>query len=50
MIREMPTKTTSKEEWSYILIVLKELVSMGFSTVYDRLWKKLWKISFKING
>jgi len=28
-------KTTAIEEWSYILLVLRELVSMGFSTVYD---------------
>lgn len=50
MIRELPTKTTPREEWSYILLVLRELVSMSFSQLHDNLWKKLWKTQLKING
>jgi len=50
MIHKLSTETTAKEEWSYIALVLKELLSMGFSTVSDNLWKKLWKKGFKING
>jgi hypothetical protein len=50
MIPNPPTKTTPREEWSYILLVLKELLSMSFSQIYDNLWKKLWKKGFKING
>jgi hypothetical protein len=50
MIRELPTKTTAREEWSYILLVLRELVSMSFSQLHDNLWKKLWKTQLKING
>jgi hypothetical protein len=45
MIPELSTKTTAREEWSYIYIVLRELVSMSFSGIHDKLWKKLWKIN-----
>jgi hypothetical protein len=47
---KLSTETTPREEWSYILLVFRELVSMSFSQVYDNLWKKLWKKGFKING
>jgi hypothetical protein len=47
MIPEVSTKTTPREEWSYILLVLKELLSMSFSQVYNNLWKKLWKKALK---
>jgi len=40
MIPKISTKTTFKEEWSYIDLVLRELLSMGFCTVSDKLWKK----------
>jgi hypothetical protein len=50
MTHELSTETTAKEEWSYIALVLRELLSMGFSTVSDNLWKKLWKTKLKING
>jgi hypothetical protein len=50
MTHKLSEKTTPREEWSYILLVLRELVSMSFSQVYDNLWKKLWKKGFKING
>jgi hypothetical protein len=43
MTREPSTKTTAKEEWSYILIVLKELLSMSYDSFSTTLWKKLWK-------
>jgi hypothetical protein len=36
MIPDLSTKTTAREEWSYIYIVLRELMSMGwdkFSTI-----------------
>jgi hypothetical protein len=45
MIPDCSTKTTPREEWSYIALVLKELLLMSFSQVYDNLWKKLWKNS-----
>ena len=47
---KLTTQTTIVEEWSYIALVLRELLSMGFSTVSDNLWKKLWKTKLKING
>ena len=47
---KLSTETTPREEWSYILLVLKELLSMSFSQLHDNLWKKLWKKGFKING
>ena len=50
MTHKPSTQTTIVEEWSYIALVLRELLSMGFSTVSDNLWKKLWKTKLKING
>ncbi len=47
MIPEVSTKTTPREEWSYIALVLKELLSISFSQVYNNLWKKLWKKALK---
>jgi len=47
---KLSTETTPREEWSYILLVLRELVNMSFSQIYDNLWKKLWKSKLKING
>jgi len=50
MTHKLSTETTAKEEWSYILLVCRELVSMGFQSFSTRLLKKLWKNGFKING
>jgi hypothetical protein len=50
MIRELPTKTTPREEWSYITLVLRELLTMGIESFSTGLLKKLWKKGFKING
>ena len=50
MTHKPSTQTTIVEEWSYIALVLRELLLMGFSTVSDNLWKKLWKTKLKING
>jgi hypothetical protein len=45
MIPKPLTKTTAREEWSYIYIVLRELVIMSFPQSFILLWKKLWKIN-----
>ena len=50
MIHKPSTHTTAKEEWSYIALVLKELVSMTYDSFSTGLLKKLWKNGFKING
>jgi hypothetical protein len=50
MIHKLSTETTAKEEWSYIALVLKELLSMSYESFSTRLLKKLWKNGFKING
>jgi hypothetical protein len=50
MIPKLSTETTPREEWSYILLVLKELLSMSYDSFSTALWKKLWKNKLKING
>jgi hypothetical protein len=50
MTHKLSTETTPKEEWSYILLVLKELLTMSYDSFSTTLWKKLWKKGFKING
>jgi hypothetical protein len=50
MIRKLSTETTPREEWSYIALVLKELLSMSYDSFSTALWKKLWKTKLKING
>jgi hypothetical protein len=47
MIPEISTETTPREEWSYILLVLKELLSMSYQSFSTRMWKKLWKKALK---
>jgi hypothetical protein len=37
MIRELSTETTSREEWSYILLVLKELLTMAVEKAVEKL-------------
>jgi len=50
MTHKLSTETTPREEWSYILLVLKELLTMSFESFSTMLLKKLWKIKLKING
>jgi hypothetical protein len=50
MTHKLSDKTTSREEWSYILLVLKELLSMTYDSFSTGLLKKLWKNKLKING
>jgi hypothetical protein len=47
---KLSTETTPREEWSYILLVLRELITMGIESFSTTLWKKLWKTKLKING
>jgi len=47
MIPKLSTETTPREEWSYILLVLKELLSMSYDSFSTTLWKKLWKKGLK---
>jgi len=50
MIRKLSTETTIVEEWSYILLVCRELLSMSYDSFSTGLLKKLWKSKLKING
>jgi hypothetical protein len=43
----LSTKTTTREEWSYILLVIKELLLMSYDSFFTMLWKKLWKKGLK---
>jgi len=47
MTHKLSTETTPREEWSYILLVLKELLSMSYDSFSTTLWKKLWKKGLK---
>jgi hypothetical protein len=38
-----PLKTTTREEWSYILLVLHELLLMSYDSFLTRLWKSCGK-------
>lgn len=40
---KLSTETTPREEWSYILLVLRELLTMSYESFSTRLLKKLWK-------
>jgi hypothetical protein len=43
MTPKLSTETTPREEWSYILLVLHELLNMGCESFSTMLLKKLWK-------
>jgi hypothetical protein len=43
MTHKLSTETTPIEEWSYIALVLKELLSMSYDSFSTMLLKKLWK-------
>jgi len=40
MTRELPTKTTAREEWSYITLVLRELLTMGCEKLFHKAVEK----------
>jgi hypothetical protein len=50
MIREISTKTTPREEWSYIALVLKELLSMGCEKLFHKDVEKAVEKRLKKNG
>jgi hypothetical protein len=37
MIHKLSTETTPREEWSYVLIVLKELLTMAVEKAVEKL-------------